>query len=908
MSEELKLTELISIETLQMIQEAFCDVCNLSIGISDENGVNITEDTLPSEFCGNYNKKSPIGRARCELCDKRGGELAAEKGKTVIYHCHAGLVDFAAPIIAHGKIVGNITGGQVRTEELDEAKLRKVAEEIQVNPDEYVEAAKKIRYISQSELKRTTKFLYKMSKIISDMAYDRYSLLLAKQEVEHAAQMKSDFLANVSHEIRTPMNAVIGMAEMALREELPAEARNYVSQIISSGKTLLTIINDVLDFSKIEAGKMSVEEEEYEIMSMINDVANIINTRIGDKDLELILDIDPDLPRIIVGDINRLKQVIINLANNAVKFTKEGQVMLKISFQRKSKEEILLAVSVKDTGIGIKREDIDKLFEAFQQLDSKRNRNVEGTGLGLTISQRLVSLMGGEIWVESTYGKGSTFSFAVPQKIVDATPSASVKNKNSVSVAGLVSNGFMRNHMERDMNHLGVCYRTLESEDELYLLEERNIKYLFIGQKMYSKKVEDFLKNHSDITGVLMIDFRNEKKSNIKNLLVIRKPVYVLNIAALLNGEDVISVLSRGSFDEFEFIAPEAEVLIVDDNVINLTVAEGLLKPLHMKIDKATGGKQAVEMISEKMYDIIFMDHMMPEIDGIEATHIIRRLHPEYDNVPIIALTANAVSGVKDMFIEEGMNDFVAKPIEMRTILSKLRTWLPKEKVQKVYNNSTSEEEAEVENIEIVESGNKVKNTIDIEGLDTDMALQLLGTEELFWRVLKDYYQVIEKKASLIKELEKNEDWQRYTIEVHALKSASKQIGATDLSEKALEMERAGNAKDAALIHKNTDEMLSQYLNYINILKPYFLEEIDLKDESELEPLTKEQVIGFFDEIRDALDDLDLEKVEELLKDMDNYRYDDSQKELFEELKQVLLENNVHKCEEIILKWEELLE
>ncbi len=784
MEENIKLTDLIEVDTLQMIQDAFSEICNLTVGISDENGVLVTRENSSTDFCKNYNKKSPIGRMRCEACDKRGGELAAKKGQTVIYHCHAGIVDFAAPIIAHGKIVGNITGGQVRTEELDEEKLREIAEEIQVDPDGYVEASRKIRYISPEELRVTTRFLHNMSKIISDMAYDRYALHQAKEKVEHVAQMKSDFLANMSHEIRTPMNAVIGMAEMALREELPSEARKYVSQIKSSGKTLLRIINDILDFSKIEAGRMTVEEEEYEIMSLINEVANIITTRIGDKDIELILDIDPNLPRMLKGDINRLEQIIINLTNNAVKFTHEGQVMLKMSFVRKSGEEILLAVSVQDTGIGIKKEELDKLFESFRQVDSKRNRNIEGTGLGLAISKQLAELMGGQLWVDSVYGKGSTFSFTIPQKIVDSRPSVEIDRRDEIVAAGLVMNGFLRIHMEKDMNQLGIRYIPLEKEEELDMLAEKSVKWLFVGQAMYTDTIKSFLAEHPEITGVLMTDFKSDIRSDVENLLVVKKPVYVLNIASLLNGEELITSATRESLTEFDFTAPEAQVLLVDDNAINLMVAEGLLEPLRMQIDKASGGRQAVEMIEKKRYDLILMDHMMPELDGVEVTHIIRHLHPEYDDVPIIALTANAVSGVKEMFIREGMNDFIAKPIEMRSAVSKLKAWLPPHKVKK--------------------TGRCKGHT-----------------------------------------------------------GCCKETEGAETAEKTLLPEQTGNA---------TDEICQR----------------------------------FFGELREALDELDMERLEEVIKEMGDYRYGERQDALYVQLKEAADRFDVDRCEEIISKWENL--
>ena len=889
--EKLHITDLIDVEVLQRIQDAFSDMTNIVIGISDVNGVLVTKDTKSTDFCMNYNKKSPIGNARCEMCDKRGGEMALQQGKAVTYHCHAGLVDFAAPIMANGELIGCITGGQVRTEELDETMLRRVAEEIAVDPDKYVAASRCIRYIDQEELNRVTKFLYQISQIISNMAYDRYALLQANQEIERASQMKSDFLANMSHEIRTPMNAVIGMAELALREELTETAREYIGQIIASGKTLLTIINDILDFSKVDAGKMTIDEAEYEPMSIVNDVANIINTRIGEKNLELILDIAPDLPHKLIGDSERIKQVLINLANNAVKFTRQGQVMVRVRGEKLSDDDLKLEVIVQDTGIGIKPEDLPKLFEAFQQVDSKRNRNIEGTGLGLAICEKIIKLMGGDITVESVYGEGSTFAFRVPQKIFDRTPSVTVHHKENIKAAVLVANGFLQNHIVKDMEQLGIAHITLASEEELQTISEQGISHLFVGQERFSETVEAFVKNHPEMTAVLMIDFRKSVKLHLDNLLVVKKPLYVLNIASILNGGEITTNFGYKAHDDFEFTAPEAEILIVDDNAINLTVAEGLLKPLQMHVETASGGKEAVDMISRKIYDLIFMDHMMPELDGVETTHIIRRFHPEYDKVPIIALTANAVNGTKEMFLREGMNDFVAKPIEMRTLLTKLRTWLPKNKIKKVYavNQEKNSEEH--------------STRIEIEGLDTEVAVRRLGTEELFWAVLQDYYHGIDKKAKLIKQLEEQEDWHGYTIEVHALKSASRQIGAMELGEKAAQLEKAGNDRNGDYIHRCTDAMLADYFHYADILAPYFVTE----QQEAWKPITEMELVSFFNSIREAAEELDMDSIESILKNMSEYQYEGEHAELFGQLQDSVAAYDVDQCEVVIQKWEEIL-
>ena len=441
MERELKLTDLIDVNMLQKIQDGFSDMTGMAALTTDVNGVAVTQGSNFSDFCMKYTRSSVVGCAHCEQCDRKGAELALDNGKPVIYFCHAGLMDYAAPIMADGELVGCFVGGQVRTEPMDPEQARKIAREIGVDEEEYVEAAEKIRIMDQTTIDNAAKFLYTIADVLSDMAYNKYRVYQANdnmranlelvyksyEQLEKSENMKSDFLANMSHEIRTPMNAVIGMAEMALREELPPAARDYIGQIKEAGKSLLTIINDILDFSKIESGKMDITEVDYEPMSVLYDVANIVMTRLKDKDVELVLEVAPNLPNKLWGDNIRIKQVLLNLANNAAKFTMQGKVTMRLECAKMTPDEIRLQITVEDTGIGIKKEDIDKLFQSFQQVDSKRNRNIEGTGLGLAISKKLLTLMNGSIWVESEYGKGSKFSCVLPQRIVDDTPSIQIK-------------------------------------------------------------------------------------------------------------------------------------------------------------------------------------------------------------------------------------------------------------------------------------------------------------------------------------------------------------------------------------------------------------------------------------------------------------------------------------------------
>ena len=296
MDNELYLTDLIDRDVLQRIQDAFSDMTGMAANTTDKNGISVTERSHFSDFCLKYTRRSELGCRRCEYCNKRGAEIAMEKGNFSTYICHAGLVDYAAPIIANGQLVGSFIGGQVLLHEMDEARVRKLAAELKIDPDAYVSAAKKLPVLEKGKIEKAANFLSVLASILSDMAYTKHQLMVGNSEVERAIKMKSDFLANMSHEIRTPMNAVIGMAEMALREDLPSAAREYISQIKSSGQTLLTIVNDILDFSKIESGKLSIVEEEYEPLSIINDVISMILNRIGNKNQELTLEIPLQLP------------------------------------------------------------------------------------------------------------------------------------------------------------------------------------------------------------------------------------------------------------------------------------------------------------------------------------------------------------------------------------------------------------------------------------------------------------------------------------------------------------------------------------------------------------------------------------------------------------------------------------
>ncbi len=510
------------------------------------------------------------------------------------------------------------------------------------------------------------------------------------EKLENANRTKGDFLANMSHEIRTPMNSIIGMCELIMRDDINDSVRENCYNIQNSGRNLLAIINDILDFSKIESGKTEIIEENFNIGSTINDVINMAVTRVGDKDIELIVRVDAKIPAVLVGDEIRIRQVIINLMSNAVKFTNQGCVILEMT-HTKTTEGIVLEVSIEDTGIGITKDNIKKLFTSFQQVDTKKNRAVEGTGLGLAISKGLVLRMGGTINVESEYGKGSRFSVTIPLRTADDRPFAHINNSENINVAVCLE-GRKYIHPKigeqyyKLLEELSVGldtrikrFETLEQLEEA--IETGEYTHCFVPQSVYLENADLFVELEKKIKLAVMQD-RFCKIALPETVKTVYKPFYSLTFANLINNEKLIDESRDKKKNMPTFTAPTAKVLVVDDNIINRKVAEGLMKPFGMQIVSAESGMAALEAVKSQDFDIIFMDHMMPEMDGVEAFTLIRNMEGDYyKNIPVIMLTANAIDGVRESFMEAGFNDYMSKPIETPVLYRILKTWLPKEKI-----------------------------------------------------------------------------------------------------------------------------------------------------------------------------------------------------------------------------------
>lgn len=585
-------------------------------------------------------------------------------------------------------------------------------------------------------------------------------------QTEDANRAKTNFVSNMSHEIRTPMNSIVGITEILLRSRHSPKEQEYLLNIQSSGRVLLTIINDVLDCSKMEAGKMQLFDEPYDTCSLFHDLRISMENRIGHSGLELIYDIDQDIPCKLKGDMGRIRQVIINLVNNAIKYTEKGSVRFSVHVRQKNTDKVMLYYEVADTGIGIRKEDHKILFDAFQRVEMDRNRYVEGTGLGLTISQNLVNMMGGVIEVESEYKKGSRFFFTIEQTIIDPTPVSAVN---------------------------------------------------YNGQK----------------------DNVTEKEA------------------------------------ECLFIAPEAHILLVDDNELNLVVAKELLKPLRMQIDTAENGLQAVKMVRGSQYDLVLMDHMMPVMDGIEAAKAIRALpEDKYQKLPIIALTANAMVDARKEFLNAGMNGFVAKPIDFARICNQLKLWLPKdlvrdvpkEEAKKLLADDLSDREIQPEDPQM--------------GFSFEEGVNHCGSKAALMKTIRIFYRTIDSKANKIEQCLKEGLIGDYVIEVHALKSSALLIGAVPLSEAAKELEDYGKQGKTEVLEEKTPDVLTLYRDLKNILRPYAEKEEDAKKE-----FSDGEWITALQQIHQCIEQFDLDGVDQIMEQLEEYQVPECIRESMDQLR-----------------------
>lgn len=569
-----------------------------------------------------------------------------------------------------------------------------------------------------------------------------------REQAEQANIAKSAFLANMSHEIRTPMNAIVGLSDIIMEESRGQKVYEYACDIKASAHNLLALINDILDLSKVEAGKMELVPTQYHVKSLVKEVLNMMDIVASQHGLMVESEYDTTIPCSYLGDETRIKQILVNLLNNALKFTKKGHVKISVSGTRGETEDTeRLIFRVEDTGCGIREEDLEKIFENFKQLDSKRNRSAEGTGLGLSITKHLAELMQGTIKVESVYGEGSTFIVDILQKIADARPLSEVPEQE------------------------------VKKEDPL-------------------------------------------------------EP----------------------------FTVSGYKVLVVDDNLINRKVARSFLQTYGLEITEAESGMEAIDLVHRTQFDIIFMDHMMPLMDGIEAVQKIRNDCGENGTLPvIIALTANAMEGVRETFLASGFQDFITKPLDRKAMHRVLLKWIPEEK--RIAGGSW---------INHLQSNNDMFRDVIIEGIDTDeVAGHYNGSMDEYKELLTLYCLDGQRKLKVLKELWEEQDYEGYGIEVHALKSASANVGAMRLSSRAKEQEKAVNRKDLNFVDSRIYKLLTEYEEQLQHIQDYLNENRQEAADVQKKEIDKEELLQKLESALESLEDFQAKecahKIEEIL-------------------------------------------
>ncbi len=560
---------------------------------------------------------------------------------------------------------------------------------------------------------------------------------LVREQAEQANIAKSAFLANMSHEIRTPMNAIIGLSDIIMEESRGRKVYGYACDIKSSSRDLLALINDILDLSKVEAGKIELSLSEYHLKTLVNEVLNMMDIVASQHGLMLMSEFDMSIPCRYLGDEGRIKQILINLLSNALKFTKEGHVKIYVQGTPGETEDTeRLLFRIEDTGCGIREEDMERIFENFRQLDSKRSRSVEGTGLGLSITKHLTELMDGSIHVESVYGEGSTFSVDILQKIVDKRPLSEVP--------------------EVEVQH--------------------------------EKPLEPFM-------------------------------------------------------------AKNCTVMVVDDNMINRKVSRSLLQTYGLEITEAESGMEAIQFVNANVFDIIFMDHMMPGMDGIEAVQHIRSECGQNGTLPvIIALTANAMEGMRETFLTNGFQDFLTKPIDRRTLHMILLKWIPEEK--RIMGGNW------MDSLQSSNSNLMKFQDIIIEGIDTDeVAEHSSASIEDFNELLSLYCLDGRRKLEVLRELWEEKDYKAYGIEVHALKSASANVGAMQVSNRAREQEKAVKRDDYTFVDSHAEKLLAEYEEQLEYIQQY-LDTLQKTGDKKTKAVKIEKS-NLLQEIQTALNDLE---------------------------------------------------
>ncbi|WP_051151009.1 response regulator [Butyrivibrio sp. VCB2006] len=664
-----------------------------------------------------------------------------------------------------------------------------------------------------------------MDRIIKAWSTAESNYLQQIEVLQEENTRANNFLANVSHEVRTPISAVIGLSYVLEKEELPEQTMSKVEAISDAGHRVAEQITDILDFTEIDMQKIAVRSENYTISSVINDLlTKLYQTQ--NYEVELVVDVDSSIPSVLVGDDGKIKRILWHLIRNGLKFTKIGGVYLHI-YPIKRDYGINLVMEVKDSGIGMSEDEIENAYEKFYQVDSGRSRSMGGLGLGIPIANGFTAAMDGVLSIESAPGEGTTVTVSIPQMVADRKPYVSMATKQWISVAGFISylekdipkmREFYTDMMTHMAEGLQVPFYRLQTRQELEkLLDTTTITHIFIGTDEYvpNKDYIDKLAKEKKVALLAERDFTGEVGPDITLIL---KPLLLEQVARFLSQgteEDKPADSEQVSF-------PGVKALVVDDEHMNLVVAREIFEAYGMDITTASSGEEAIELCDTQDFDVIFMDHMMPGMDGVEAMKRIRQnASRQSKELCIIALTANAISSAREMFMAEGFDGFAPKPIDIAELERVLKSVLPKNKI-----SYSKEKPKRVKKAKETQAPQKEVDPIAVlkeKNVDTDYGIDYCGGDkEFYFELLQEYVDKKEEKIEVINNLLETSNIKDYEVRVHGVKSTSKLIGALELSEKARLLEMAAKSSDEGYIKDNHKAFIDEYEELMNTIAALF--------------------------------------------------------------------------------------
>lgn len=717
------------------------------------------------------------------------------------------------------------------------------------------------------------------------------------KELEETNARTEDFMANVSHELRTPINAVTGITAVMLKNEEDAERKKDILSIQRAGNRLFGQIEDILDFTEIDTGKIIVSEDNYIVLSIINDI--VVGDRLMDKTrgLELILDIDANIPSVLLGDGRKLKKILRHLIDNAIKFTKKGAVYVRMYALRKP-YGVNLCIEVSDTGIGIDAENLEKITQKFFQSDGSRSRKAGGLGLGLSIVYGMVAAMEGFIQLESTQGSGTTVSVSIPQRIVEDSPCMAVENRENLCLACYLRPEKyeipeVREYYDKMISHLicglDVSIHRVFNLDELKELTARyQLSHLFIGTEEYAQS-KSFFESLDESVDVIVTADDSFVPPQGSRVHILRKPIYGLSVINILNSE---KAENTAAFSKERMICPDVKVLVVDDEPMNLMVAEGIFKDYQMKVRTALSGSEAIDLCKKEDFDLIFLDHMMPYMDGVDTLKRLRKIFADSGRVhTIIAFTANAVSGAREMFLREGFDEFVSKPIEYLEMERILRKVLPKSSIEFVDEDFVKKSRARKAEQRHAEEDHLEERAVREEypkesvwltrlknaGININSGTLYCNNDIAFYeKVLLKFAQSAAGKVSEINDLYDKRDFGGYQIQVHALKSSSKMIGADCLSTMARKAEEAAKMRNAGYIEEHHEEILTEYSETARLILDALAAvengSVRRKPENRTE-IAADELLRRLEGLKEKLDTFEADEAEGLISEMSGFVY-----------------------------------